>query len=306
VVSRKGEDGVVFTDGYQDTFATLGVRLRSEDACSAADIEDAERRLAVSLPRSLKEYYLVAGREKRINQFHNRLLPPEKLWIDSERVVFMEENQWVVYWGVPALRETKSDAAVFQGVNRRDKGIEWHPEADSCPTFLNVMAVWHASFGGAAAHTAVGYVDQSTTRAMLDEQWKLIGEVNAMRAYKQSGRAVCFLKWEDLIQKHRKLPAWRVFAAAANSDELEQLKASVQAQWEEWGRSPRGGPQVAEHDGRCAECRSTNLEVVSMRDVQRPARRGEPQDAERPVVARKVEVRCRRCGWSDFILRRVN
>ncbi|HEV3343026.1 MAG TPA: hypothetical protein VG125_21810 [Pirellulales bacterium] len=225
----------MFTDGYQDTFTTLGVRLRSEDAGSAADIDDAERRLAIRIPGSLREYYLVAGREKHINQFHNRLLPPEKLWIDSERVVFMEENQCVVYWGVAAARETTPDAAVFQGVNRRDEGIEWHPEADSCSTFLNVMAVWHASFGGAAAHTAVGYVDESTTRAALDEQWKPIGEVNAMRAYKQSGRAVCFLRWEDFIQKHRKLPAWRVFAAAASADELERLKASLQGQWEEWG-----------------------------------------------------------------------
>lgn len=56
---------------------------------------------------------------------------------------------------------------------------------------------------------------------------------------------------------------------------------------------------------RCGECRSTNLEVVNIRDVQRPARPGAPPDAERPVVARKVEVRCRRCGWSDFLLWRV-
>jgi hypothetical protein len=97
------------------------------------------------------------------------------------------------------------------------------------------MAVWHASFGGAAPHTAVGYVDERTTRATLDEQWKLIGEVNAMRAYKLSGQAVCFLKWEDFIQKHRNLPAWRVFAAAASADDLERLKVSLQAQWEEWG-----------------------------------------------------------------------
>jgi hypothetical protein len=97
------------------------------------------------------------------------------------------------------------------------------------------MAVWHASFGGAAAHTAVGYVDESATRAKLDEQWKLIGEVNAMRAYKQASRAVCFLKWQDFMQKYRKLPAWRVFAATASAEELEQLKGSLQAQWEEWG-----------------------------------------------------------------------
>jgi hypothetical protein len=45
--------------------------------------------------------------------------------------------------------------------------------------------------------------------------------------------------------------------------------------------------------------------TVSIRDVLRPVRAGEPPDAERPVVARKVEVRCNRCGWSDFVLRRI-
>ena len=223
----------MFTESYQDTFATLGIPLRSQDACSDADIENAESRLAIKLPGSLKEYYLVAGREKRVNQFHNRLLPPEKLFVDSGRVVFMEENQWVVVWGVPAGQDVKADAAVFQGVNRRDKGIEWHPEHDSCCTFLNVMAIWHASFGGAAPNTAVGYVDEGIARATLDDQWQLVGEVNAMRAYKQSGGAVCFLKWEDFVQKKRNLPPWRAFAVAATEIELERLKASVQAQWEQ-------------------------------------------------------------------------
>ncbi len=225
----------MFTDAYQETFATLGVRLGRKDACSLAEIDLAQQRLGVKLPESLKEYYLLAGREQHINQVHNRLLAPDKLWIDEDRLVFLEENQWVVYWGVPVLQKTLPDAAVFQGVNRHDQGVEWHPEHDSCFTFLNVMAVWQASFGGAATHTAVGYVDEKATRVTLDEQWTLIGEVNAMRAYKQSKWAVCFLKWEDFMQKHRKLPAWRVFAAAASATELKRLKAELTAQWEEWG-----------------------------------------------------------------------
>lgn len=223
----------MFVESYQDTFATVGVRLGRNDACSAADINKAERRLGIMLPESLKEFYRIAGREKRVNQCHNRLLSLEELWIDSERVVFMEENQSVVFWGIPAVREAKPDAALFQGVNCHDKGIEWYSETDSCSTFLNVMVVWHASFGGGAAHSAVGYVDENATRATLDQQWTLIGEVNAMRAYRQAGRAVCFLKWEDFLQKHRNLPTWRVFVAAASAEELEWLKASLQAQWEE-------------------------------------------------------------------------
>src|SRR5262249_10294048 len=145
----------------------------------------------------LEEYYLLAGREKRINQFHNRLLPPEKWFLDSDRLVFMEENQRVVFWGIPAEQQMKSDAPVLQGVNLREKGVQWATEHESCFTFL---VVWHASFGGALSNAAVGYVQEEETRKTLDENWELVGEVNAMRAYKQQGRVISFLKWEDFFQ----------------------------------------------------------------------------------------------------------
>jgi hypothetical protein len=222
----------MFAESYRDTFATAGIQLRSEDGCAGAEIEDAEARLGIKFPLSLKEYYLLSGREKRINQFHNRLLPPEE-WFTSKYLAFMEENQAVVYWGIPADPESKRDAVVFQGVNLRERGLEWHAEHDSCFTFLNVMAIWHASFGGAAAHTAMGYVQEASARKTLDNDWQLVGEVNAMRAYKKEGRAICFLKWEDLVQKERKLPPWRVFAVGATPAELERIERSLPAEWEE-------------------------------------------------------------------------
>ena len=138
----------MFTEGYRDTFATVGILLGSQDGCPSADVDNAERRLGIKLPVSLKAYYLLSGREKRLNQFHNRLLPPAMMFADSDYVVFMEENQRVVFWGTLGTREAKDDGPVFQGVNVRDKAIDRHPEHESCFTFLNVMAIWHASFGG--------------------------------------------------------------------------------------------------------------------------------------------------------------
>ncbi len=58
-------------------------------------------------------------------------------------------------------------------------------------------------------------------------------------------------------------------------------------------------------DERCGVCGSRNLRVVNVREVRRPTQPSDPVDAKAPVVARKVEVRCRRCGRSDFLLRRV-
>ena len=58
-------------------------------------------------------------------------------------------------------------------------------------------------------------------------------------------------------------------------------------------------------DPQCPECFGTDLEIVNIRDVHRRARKGEPSDTEGPVVVRKIEVRCRECGATDFILKRV-
>src|SRR6478672_6972695 len=118
----------MFSDTYQDLFATVGIRPGKDDRCKAADIEKAEKRLGTKIPVCLKDYYLLCGREKRINQFHNRLLPPDKWFVDSNTLVFMEENQWVVFWGTSANSELKDDAAVFQGANYHEKGIQWYPE----------------------------------------------------------------------------------------------------------------------------------------------------------------------------------
>ena len=61
---------------------------------------------------------------------------------------------------------------------------------------------------------------------------------------------------------------------------------------------------MAQDDERCGECHSMNLKVVNIRDIFHPSHKGEPK-SEQPVLVRKIEVQCRRCGWSTFILRRV-
>lgn len=124
---------------------------------------------------------------------------------------------------------------MFQGVNHHEKEIKWYAENALCSVFLNVMAIWHGSFGGAASYSSVGYVDEKSARKQLDSAWQFIGEVNSMRTYSCAYGALCFLKWEDVIQMKRKLSAWRVFAAAATKKNLEEIHKQLSAEWESWG-----------------------------------------------------------------------
>ena len=223
----------MFRESYVEQFSSLGVELREEDGSSIAEIERAEERLQFVIPQSLREFYLVAGCESRLNQFHNRLLAPSEWVIDRGYLSFMEENQWVVYWGVSVDRDVERDPEVFQGVNRREDGIEWLPEHESCCEFLNTMLVWNASYGGAAASSTFGYGDEFEIRQWLDQHCQLIGEVNEMRAYRHRYGSMSFLKANDLITKMRKVSPWRVYAAATSSSNLKLLQSSLDVKWEE-------------------------------------------------------------------------
>ena len=45
----------------------------------------------------------MAGGRKDINAVHNRLVSLEELEVDQDRLIFYEENQAVVLWGISIL-----------------------------------------------------------------------------------------------------------------------------------------------------------------------------------------------------------
>src|SRR4051812_28923382 len=89
-----------FKNVYQQLFQAFGYPLSERTALSSGVLAEAEKRLGVRVPAALREYYLVAGRERRFNACCNRLLPPSEWAVDKQRLVFMEENQAVCCWGV--------------------------------------------------------------------------------------------------------------------------------------------------------------------------------------------------------------
>ena len=114
---------------FREAYANFGRPLTARDGASRRSIEAAEKRLGVAAPNCLMDYFETAGRETRFNACYNRLLPCSEWFVDGKRLVFMEENQAVVYWGVPAKAERLDDPPVYQGVN--GPKIAWVRE---CPS----------------------------------------------------------------------------------------------------------------------------------------------------------------------------
>src|SRR4051794_31829687 len=100
---------------YRTLFGSLGYPLAARDGISEPQLAKAEKKMGVRLPGALRDYYLVAGRERSLNHAFNHLCMPGEWEVEASKLIFMEENQTVVVWGVTATSPPTQDPRVFQG-----------------------------------------------------------------------------------------------------------------------------------------------------------------------------------------------
>lgn len=150
-------------------------------------VESAEARLGFRLPGPLRDFYVSVGRHK-INRVHNRLWPLDALEVSQRHLVFMEENQCVVFWGVLS-RSKAADPVVFQTTALEDG--DWAAET-ACFQFLRAMLCWQAVSGG-LPH--IGYSDRLTpaTARRSMRGWSPVGRMGELSAFARDGRVVCLL-----------------------------------------------------------------------------------------------------------------
>jgi hypothetical protein len=178
-----------FIERYKAAFELLGHPLQLQDGLAETDLKD------LTLPAALRDYYLVAGHEKKLNHSHNRLLAPKDIFVNTNRLVFMEENQNVVYWGVTA-DTTEDNPLVQQGTNNESEQFEWHSEGIRCAEFFEVMLFLQASLGGALEYSSTTKVAPEF-QEKLKRGWQFVGELGGLQTYARPGCALSFVKWEE-------------------------------------------------------------------------------------------------------------
>ena len=216
-----------FREQYRQAFDRLHHPLTARDGIPEATLLAAEKKLGLRLPAALRDYYLIAGRERVLNHVFNRLWAPGDWELHKRKLIFMEENQRVVGWGVTASSRPAGDPAVFQAAAVRGALDNWYQEHRRCSVFLTVMLHWQAAFGGGMACTASAPAPPALA-ASLNGAWQFIGEVNKMRAFSRDGQAVSVLEW----QSFGKEPALRVFAGASSKDGLDAIARDLKLQWD--------------------------------------------------------------------------
>jgi hypothetical protein len=210
-----------YQDRVREVFAALDLPPEPRHACGERAITAAERRLGVAVPEVLRGFYRVAGRHDAINRAHNRLLPLDEWAVDGGRLLFMEENQNVVFWGVPvAAGGTDADPDVWQAEN--GDALVWEPEKAKLSEFLLAMLCWQAVMGGLPfARTAVvGKRFPSKLGAVLTP----VGRIGELEGFARAGTAACFARWGDA--------EWRFFAAAHDARALDRLGKTLSLRWD--------------------------------------------------------------------------
>jgi hypothetical protein len=174
-----------FAERYRTVLAAITGRASSAHGYTRRAVEAAEARLGFGIPEALRDYYLSVGRHE-LNRIHNRLWSPDDLEVSQGRLVFLEENQCVVYWGV-RRRTTAADPLVSQTMDLDDGG--WAADA-RCSLFLPAMLCWYAANG---SMPYMGYSEQMAPRDAqhLVRGWQSAGRSAVHSAYLRGGQVVC-------------------------------------------------------------------------------------------------------------------
>ena len=100
----------------------LGREWKAADGLFGKVVEKAEARLGIKLPSSLKCFYLTVGAVPELCSTHNIIFGPDDLDFEDGYLIFMDENQSVVSWGIKKGDLMKADPVIWQRNNASD---EW-------------------------------------------------------------------------------------------------------------------------------------------------------------------------------------
>ena len=108
------------------------------------DVRTAERSLGFSIPSALTEWYCSSGKRRSVWSRQDEFLPPDRLHVQNDALIFYVENQAVVQWGIPMDQLALDDPSVV--VESVDDADQWIPQTDKLSKFAIYMFAYTLAF----------------------------------------------------------------------------------------------------------------------------------------------------------------
>ncbi|QDU06719.1 hypothetical protein [Gimesia aquarii] len=217
-----------FKNYYRTLYRNFGYPLTKNSAIPPNVIMSAEKQLGVSVPTALRDYYLVAGRESRFNKSHNRLLAPKDWNVDKKRLLFMEENQAVLWWGVSVRNPDTQDPRVSKG--HTEEPISWYREHHKCSVFLAVILHYQAVCGGFRFRSSADIPDEINYQ-FEKQGWTYYGTVNSLMAFSRTNQVVCLMPSNGLPFMDNQ---WTVLIGAKTKRDLTAVEMELGLNFESY------------------------------------------------------------------------
>lgn len=211
---------------YREIAQLLYPPFKPDDGLSLEEIERSEKEIKFRLPKTLRDFYMLAGNHEQINYSFNRLIGVEYLEIKDSKMVFYQENQSVCDWAIDQNDFHLNDPPVWQGqwINYPDE-IEWYMEASRLSVFLTSMLCWQSVMGGLPFVGNTDNVDESTVRA-IEDSFELINfgkDFPEIRAYISQGKIICL----SASEKEQIM----LDAGASDEEKFLEIEELLQIEW---------------------------------------------------------------------------
>lgn len=150
-----------FSDTTSRMCTALFGPIAAANGVSESVIAAAEATLGVPIPAILREYYRLVGNMRDLRDANNHLHPPAKLYVLNDVLVFCEENQHCIVWGVKRSDLSQDDPPVFKAL---PDGLEWEQFHSRLSLFLFNHVCWQAV--NALPSSARADLDDKTFQAL--------------------------------------------------------------------------------------------------------------------------------------------
>ena len=198
----------------------LGRTLTEKDGMNITKIETVENSLGLQLPRELRDFYLFVGNlEIFMSSFENFLEP----YIKNEKLIFLEENQGVCYWGID-IRDTENNQVVFMCTDIESDNPEWYSEDVTLVDFLIILMYYQTAQGGYDCGSAVYESNFDSKEKYLQfltditSDYEKVVEHNGLVVYQNKGKLI----WHFTDSEGNL--ADTIFASTRTSEDMKELE----------------------------------------------------------------------------------